>query len=164
MALAALGPWGAGLALGRGRGRRAGSRVHVSSSYAEVSREPSLHQPALVSQQLQILQGVSAVSHRHLDFVALGRRMPGAAGNPSGRLHPRQGTLVLSALASSLHTILPLLKSQRFKELCFPYKHHFPPGSPQRRSIYLLVIKKFPLLRQKRSVQAVSIALGRSYS
>lgn len=132
----------------------------MSSSYAEVSREPSFYQPALVSQQLWILQGVSAVSLKPLDFVASGR-MPRAAGNPSGGIHP---WLVLSALASSLPTILPLLKSQRFKELRFPCKHRFPPGSPQRRSIYLLLIKKFPLFCQKRSVQAVSIALGRSHS
>lgn len=108
-------------------------------------------------------RGVSAVSHKPLDFVASGR-MPGAAGNPSGGMHPWQGMLVLSALASSLPTILPLLKSQRFKELRFPCKHRFPPGSPQRRSIYLLVIKKFPLFCQKRSVQAVSVALGRSHT
>lgn len=96
--------------------------MHLSSSPEEVFREPSLYQPARISHQLQTLQGVSVVSHKPLDLVASGRRMPGAAGNPPGGMHSGQGILGLSALTSSHHLPSPPsfleLKSQTFKELC----------------------------------------------
>lgn len=96
-----LEPWDACL------GRSAGSWAQLDSSPAEVCRESSLYQPVLFSHHLQTLQGVSVVSHKPLDLVALGRRMLGAAGNPAGGMHPGQGVLGLSALTSSLPTIFP---------------------------------------------------------
>lgn len=59
-----LEPWDACLV------RSAGSWARLDSSAAEVFREPSLFQPALISHGLQTLQGVSAESHKPLDLVA----------------------------------------------------------------------------------------------
>lgn len=79
-----LEPWDASL-IGS-----AGSWARLDSSAAEVFRELSLFQPALISHRLQTLQGVSVESHKPLDLVALGRRTLGAAGNPPGGMHPGQ--------------------------------------------------------------------------
>lgn len=98
-------PWshgGAGLALRRRRGQESRG---LGSPHVEVFGDPCSVEPALISQHLQI-QALSAVSCKPLHLVAPGRRIAGAAGNLSGGTHPGQGTLVLSALASSIPTSL----------------------------------------------------------
>lgn len=103
------------------------------------------------------------MSHKPLDLVASGRRMPGAAGNPPGGMHPGQGILGLSAL-----TIFPPhypSSSSKAKHLRnYVSKPWFPLSLPQGQSIYLLVIEKFRLSSQKCSVEAITTALGRSRS